>query len=310
MSFRRKLKRKTEDLPVPEAPVLSPELPEDDDEIPRGFAFVMPCMNRRDHAERSVAELMKDPRIDGKHNHFVFVDFYCPDHTGDILAHTYKDRVHVLSIAEQNPLPPGKSAFFHKPLAHNSGAFEALMLFNPQYLVFLDADTLVTKHLLDFVFHHASPDRFLIFEPNNEAKRDLTGFLVVHKRAFTRVNGFDTRFMGWGAEDLELRIKLLLRGLAPYNNPREILRNPSLAMQWTEIPLVLANAIPHSDERRTGNYEEKDKDKSHSKNLNLLCSNIYEWLGVHPLDLQYTPLSSRIQRLLGMDLLLNPKSYD
>lgn len=266
-------------------------------------------MGRLDHLKQSSAALLADPRIDGVHNHYMVVDYYCPDRCSDWAKTQYGRRVDVLDFAKHAPLDAGRKALFNKPLAYNSGAYEALLL-GAQYLVFIDADTLVTPTLLNFIFAHASPDRFLIFEPNHGPQRDLTGFLVVHRRAFMKINGFDLRFQGWGAEDLELRVKLYLRGRAPLDRPRQILQLPELGMPWTEIPCDLASSIGHDDSRRTGHYAEKDKDVSHGKNLNLLCSNIYEWLGVHPVDLQGSSLSGRIQRLLGMDLILNPKSFE
>jgi hypothetical protein len=266
-------------------------------------------MGRLDHLKQSAKALLADPRIDGVHNHYIVVDYYCPDKSGDWIKRQYGERAHVLDFNEQAPLTSG-TPLFQKPLAHNSGAYEALSAFDAQYLVFLDADTVVTPTLMNFVFAHASPDRFLIFEPHHGEYRDLTGFLVVHRRAFMKVNGFDLRFQGWGAEDLELRVKLYLRGRAPLDRPRLILQQPELGMPWTEIPCELASSISHDDDRRTSNYAEQDKDVSHGKNLNLLCSNAYEWLGVHLIDLQGTPLSSRIQRLLGMDLIVNPKAIE
>ena len=267
-------------------------------------------MGRLDHLKQSAAALLADSRIDGVNNHYIVVDFYCPDRCGEWIQNKYKQRAHVLEFSKQVPLEPGRRALFQKPLAHNSGAYEALATYNAQYLVFLDADTIVSPTLLNFIFGHASPDRFLIFEPNHGPQRDLTGFLVVHRRAFMKVNGFDLRFQGWGAEDLELRVKLYLRGRAPLDRPRQILQQPELGMPWTEIPCDLASSLSHDDDRRTGNYREKDKDISHGKNLNLLCSNVFEWLGIHLIDLQGSALSSRIQRLLGMDLILNPKSFE
>lgn len=267
-------------------------------------------MGRLDHLKQSAAALLADSRIDGVNNHYIVVDFYCPDRCGEWIQNKYGQRAHVLEFSKQVPLEPGRRAIFQKPLAHNSGAYEALAACNAQYLVFLDADTIVSPTLLNFIFGHASPDRFLIFEPNHGVHRDLTGFLVVHRRAFMKVNGFDLRFQGWGAEDLELRVKLYLRGRAPLDRPRQILQQPELGMPWTEIPCDLASSLSHDDDRRTGNYREKDKDISHGKNLNLLCSNVFEWLGIHLIDLQGSALSSRIQRLLGMDLILNPKSFE
>lgn len=266
-------------------------------------------MGRLEHVQQSVPRLMESaPFIDGEHNHFVFVDYYCPDGAGAWVKKHFGKRVHIVDLAAEAPPEPGQIPVFNKPIALNTGAVEALNS-GAQYLVFLDADTLVTPQLVEFVTHHASMDRFLIFEPSFEF-RDLTGFLVVHRRHFVKVNGYDGNFSGWGAEDLELRVKLFLRGNTPLGKPKAILEKPIYGLNWTEIPAELASSISHDDDLRVANYLEKDKDASHGVNLNLLCSNIYDWLGVHPKDLHETPLGPSIRRLLGMELIVNPKALE
>lgn len=278
-------------------------------ELRTGFAFIMPCMGRKSHVQVSAKALLEDPRMDGENNHFVFVDYFCSEDTGTWVEQTFGERAHVLRIGKHMQTPKGRMPIFNKPIAQNSGAIEALKL-GAQYYVFLDADTIVSPQLLDYVFRFASMDQFMIFEPNPRW-RDLTGFLVVHHRPFIKVGGFNKDFKGWGAEDLEMRIHLYLEGLAPRHQTKLVFKNPQkYTMKWTEIPGQLAQSIPHADDARVANYEEKDKDASHDLNLNLLCSNVLNWTGKHPVDLHTTALGPSLRRLLGMDMFLNPRSLE
>lgn len=264
----------------------------------------MPCMGRLDHAKQSVPALMAFIGT----NSFVFVDYYCPDHSGAWVSKKFPTAI-VEDLSQQAPLTGQRRPVFNKPTACNSGALAAIQA-GAEYLVFLDADTLVSPQLIAFILGNASRDRFMIFEPSLE-QRDLTGFLVVHKSLFLKVGGFDREFQGWGAEDLEMRVKLLLRGGAPIDDPKAILRDPKKhLLRWTEIPAVLAQSIPHGDSRRVSHYENKDKDSSHGLNLNLLCANIYNWLGIHPVDLHDTPLGPYIRRLIGMELNVHHSSLE
>ena len=172
---------------------------------------------------------------------------------------------------------------FHKPLALNSGAMAAVGD-GIEYLAFMDADTLVTKGFLDYVMNSLSLDNFLIVAPDL-ANKDLTGFLCVSHRHFMRVAGYDAVFVGWGAEDLEIRLKLYLQA----------------DISFSEIPVSLAKSIPHLDGARTANYKEKDKNKSHNRNLNLLCANAFNWTGKHLMELYDTDKGPKIRRLLGIE---------
>ena len=256
------------------------------------LAIITTCMGRKEHIQKSSAQLMKDPRI-GKEILWVLVDYACPEKTGEWAKKEYGDRVHVLEILEP-PVDPKdtrtrKGNVFNKPLALNSGAMDAIAE-GAEYLAFMDADTIVSKGFLDHVLAAGSLDNFLIVSPDLE-KRDLTGFLCVSHRHFLRAGGYDISFVGWGAEDLEMRLKLYLRTGVPFS----------------EIPSALATSIPHKDDVRTVNYEEKDKDASHNTNLNLLCANAFHWSGKHLIDLYGTEKGPYIRRLLGIEQ-HNPKA--
>ncbi len=242
------------------------------------FAFITTCMGRLAHLQQAAANLMSDPRI-GRDWVWIVVDFACPDKSGEWLTATYGDRVRVVNIEAEGD----EEIIFNKPLALNTGAMNGLAL-GAEYLVFLDADTLVTSKFLDFIDAYASQDSFLVVR-HYPAKRDLTGFLCVSHRAFVRVGGFDVAFKGWGAEDLELRLRLFLKGKLAFH----------------ELPHDYAASVPHSDELRTANYEERNKDLSHGINLNKLCANVFDWTGKHLAQHYKEDYGPHLRRLLGVE---------
>ena len=311
MTNRKRPKRPKPKSPFRKKPATTLAKPAPSTDLPitrPRFAFIQTCMGRLAHVQESSKVLLSDPRIDGLNNHYVLVDYFCPEKTGAWASEEYGDRVHVTNFEALMPRLDNREILFNKPIALNRGAVDAINVLGANYLVFLDSDTLVTPELLSFVFQNASPERFLIFEPDHD-KRDLTGFLVVHKNPFMRIDGFDKNYLGWGAEDLDLRLRLYLQGLCPLNEPRLVLKDaPRYTMPWTEMPVHLASSIPHEDDKRVAHYKEKDKDASHTQNLDLLCKNVFELLGRHPIKLHESPLGPSMRRLLGMDANVNPKS--
>lgn len=236
-------------------------------------------MNRLDHLKVASEYLMKDKRV-GTDWLWVLVDYVCPQESGKWVKDKYGDRVEVVKIEA----PEDGEVVFNKPLALNSGAMHAIEL-GVEYLCFIDADTMVDKLFLEYLDSTASLDKFDIIVPAL-AKKDLTGFLCVHAKHFLRVGGYDINFVGWGAEDLEMRVKLYLKGGLPFG----------------EIPVEFAESIQHGDDVRTLEYDEKDKHKSHSLNLNLLCANVFGWTGKHLLEhYEDEKIGGSIRRLLGIE---------
>ena len=113
-----------------------------------------------------------------------------------------------------------------------------------------------------------------------KSKRDLCGFLGVPKSAFEAVGGSDTRFLGWGSVDIDMRLRVYLTTLMP----------------WTEVPCNLTTVIPHDDEMRTRFSPYEDKRESYRRNRIVLNENVARLTG----RLQMSPaIDSALKTLIG-----------
>jgi len=187
------------------------------------------------------------------------VDYSCPDHCGDWVESTYADdNVWVERIE-------GKEVF-SKPEALNHGARAAVARYPGTFLLFVDADTITETRLWAWLRAAlSSPDcngHFYYVEASEHGK-DSTGVLFVQGEAFLRSGGYDERHVGWGAEDLDMRLRLFFKEKLGY----------------AEMPADVVRSIAHDDPARVEHYEEKDKMASHARNLLILAKNVEEWTG-------------------------------
>lgn len=246
------------------------------------FAFITTCMGRLAHAKLSSRQFMEDLRIDGENNFYVFVDYCCPEGSGDWIGRSYS-KAHVIKQPPPEDMDEDLEAIFHKSHALNLGAIAALNL-GADYLVFLDVDCLITTEFLDAVFKWANKDSFLIFMPERE-QRDLCGFLGIPKDSFICRGGFDTRMIGWGAEDLDMRLRLFLAGL-----------------YYTVMPISTAHSISHGDLLRTQYTPFDNKQDSNQRNLLILNDNVRKLTGRECVDLMEDPkVGTDIKNLLGLN---------
>jgi hypothetical protein len=93
----------------------------------------------------------------------------------------------------------------------------------------------------------------------------------VHREAFERVGGFDEGFVGWGGEDIELRLRLFLLG----------------GVGFDDVPLSLVRPIPHGNDLRTKFYAESSIAASNSSNMQRIHQKLRtEWRGRMVRELQ------------------------
>jgi hypothetical protein len=152
---------------------------------------------------------------------YCLVDFSCPDQCGAWLESTYPQ---LIARGDARVVRVPDRAYFHKTAALNLGADAALQA-GARALCFSDADTLVLPAAVDAVAASVAPGRFLVIDrrPGGASVPSLTGLLGVAAADFRRAGGFDEAFEDWGAEDLEMRLRLhLVHGLEPVFLPADL----------------------------------------------------------------------------------------
>ena len=218
---------------------------------------VVTCMGRLAHLKRSAPRLLCQAGV-----RYCLVDYSCPDAAGDWLSREFGGLIeagHV--VVERVP----DQRYFNKSAAQNAGARRALKE-GAEYLCHLDADTLVAPEFCAWLMGQVAPERFLIaaLTADGRDEMSLTGVLVQPVGAFEASGGFDESFEGWGAEDIEYRLRLfLLCGYA-----------------YHEIPLGLLQAIAHDDELRGRWYREPDIKYTNRRHQHIVQHKVWRhWAG-------------------------------
>lgn len=169
----------------------------------------------------------------------VVVDYSCPDGSGDWAESVgaWVVRVH------------GRK-FFSRAAALNAG----IAAVDTRFTLVCDADTVWKPGLSAAVSQNLSPGSMTIVEPA-AGQRDLNGFLVAETAALQKTP-YDEGYVGWGFEDIDLRLELYAAGV----------RTVHL------LPASLLEPLPHSDEIRTAHFEERDLLRSSSAGFRHLAA--------------------------------------
>jgi hypothetical protein len=153
----------------------------------------------------------------------VFVDYACPDGAGAWVRGRFP-RATVVDVAERRA--------FNAAEARNAGAAAADA---DAVLCFLDADVAVVPGFADAVLSRYDPRSFLVPDARGPG---LDSALVCGRAAFDRVGGFDTHYLGWGAESDDVRAALARAGLIERTFSAALLaRAPRQSMRASFPPL-------------------------------------------------------------------------
>lgn len=202
------------------------------------------------------------------------VDVDCPEGSGtwfeQVVSPRLTGRCELLRLADQGS--------FCKADALNR--LVAVLPPPTQRLIFLDADTLVTESFFTHLEKLWGRDRFVLAGLRaGYHVRDLTGFLAVHADHFRQIQGFDATFRNYGAEDLDLRIRLHLEA----------------GLDFAELDPDVLQPIEHDDALRVRFHEEKNLFRSNLRNQAALARKIERFTGR-----RFDEQSPTVLRLWGM----------
>lgn len=204
----------------------------------------------------------------------------CPDQTSE--------------WCKENQVPCVKAYSPHEPVFNKPAYLNVAMLavkshFHPLVLL-LDADTRVYDGFRDEI-DQVPPGHFA-FVQDDYRQRDLTGVLLVEQGAYWAAGGMDEGMRGWGAEDIDLRMRLRYQA----NKPFRLLQTHHLGY------------IEHSDELRTARYEEQNLNASNARNAVRMMQTYHRLTGKQ-MD-QELASSTELQQLLGIERSLRQRGYE
>lgn len=156
------------------------------------FSIITACKNRLSHLKESLPAMLAQPNSE-----VIVVDFSCQEGTSDYVRREHP-RAKLVEVAGRD--------YFSNWEARNAGAAAA----SGEWLVFVDADIILSPHCIDWLERNMKPGIYAKFPPGKKLERhrsqtsaislnNLQGFLVVRKKAFDLVGGFDELLKGWGA---------------------------------------------------------------------------------------------------------------
>ena len=186
------------------------------------FSLIVTCKGRLGHLRQTLPHFMRQANTQ-----VIVVDYSCPEKAGDFVE-AHFPRARVVRVENRE--------FFNASAARNAGASVA----QTPYLIFVDADTIISNNFVTLLRPHLTGSNFLrFFLPGGNS---LGGSCVVATADFQKVKGFDEVFSGYGGEDLDFYWRLQRMGTT-----LRVLR-PDNAISW----------IKHGHKLRTAFYETKD----------------------------------------------------
>ena len=159
----------------------------------------------------------------------IIVDYACPEEAWRWVAETFPT-VKVVRVTGIDG--------FNLADARNRGAAVA----RGQRLAFVDADVIVADHFIDYIDKHMTEGSVASFSQlkfGGAQDRNIKGTVIVFKRDFEFVGGYDDIFHDWGWEDTDLVTRLVEDAQRIVLLPREL----------------LSCAIVHSDAERVRFYK-------------------------------------------------------
>lgn len=199
------------------------------------ISFIITCMGRLNIVMQTIESVINQPDCE-----YVFVDYSCPQNSGEWVERNYSKAKVVRHPNEK---------YFNGSTSRNVGAAAA----KNDWLCFLDSDMVLSPNFCNEVSKLLSNNSFFAVK---ECASGLAGTIICRKSDFQKAGGFDSAFQGWGGEDDDFKDALY-----------------DLGLKCEFINVSLLRHIQHGDDVRTMFFQEKDKTVSSQTALNIILEN-------------------------------------
>lgn len=157
------------------------------------YSIVTTCKGRLDDLKQSLPRFVAQDDAE-----VIVVDYDCPQGTAAFVRSEYPD-VKVITVSDR--------PMFNMPDARNRGAAEA----TGRVLAFIDADIVIAADFLQSARFPADGRAFAAFPA--EVGNSLRGTCLIRREDFDAVGGYDDLLTGYESEDLDMYMRLRLRGV-------------------------------------------------------------------------------------------------
>jgi len=178
------------------------------------ISTVTTCKGRLAHLQQTLPALMRTGW------EVVVVDYDCPDGAAAWVRANHPE-ARVVDVCER-PL-------FNAAEARNLGAAAA----TGEWLFFLDADVMLDPDIAETLEPRLTGRLSYLMAPEPRPY-ELWGSILVSRAWFDALGGYDEVFEGWGAEDMDLLERLVIR-----------------EARQGELPEGMLSSIPHDDAERS-----------------------------------------------------------
>lgn len=165
------------------------------------FSIVTVCKNRLEHLKQTLPLMCQQNNCE-----VILVDYDCPQKCGKWAKKNYP-QVKVVKSDDKGEFCVAKG--------RNIGGFHA----KGDYIFFVDADIFLHKDFSSWIKNNCNENHFC--QSTGYEHTSLAGTVIVPKKAFMNINGYDEAFVGWAGEDDDLysrlEFKLMQRTLFPSN---------------------------------------------------------------------------------------------
>ena len=238
--------------------------------------IITTCMGRKSHVQQTLPASLRNTAFG-----VVLVDYSCPEDSGGWAEETFPREVASGRLIVERVVG---NSYFHKTAALNQGARVALQA-RATHLCFVDADTHLLPGFGTWTQEKlgATAPRTLFISALTQDGREIAelyGLLLVEAALFEAAGGYAEEFLGWGCEDFEMRLRLVLCHEASI----------------CEIPHQYLAFIQHPFDRRSTHYNTKDWSISNSQNLLEVGRRVQQWTGKSLRELEGPALRLGMQR--------------